>query len=93
MRTEGLDSVDFPRLISDSNRLRGQQSDSLDSFSLRINVLGAIKLVEKCLDTVEVASMFESELPKSADIIVVGSGVMGASVAFQLTRNGAEKFS
>ena len=35
--------------------------------------------------------MFESELPKSADIVVVGSGVMGASVAFQLTRNDAGK--
>ena len=35
--------------------------------------------------------MFESELPKSADIVVVGSGVMGASVAFQLTRNDVGK--
>ena len=35
--------------------------------------------------------MFETELPKSADIVVVGSGVMGASVAFQLTRNDAGK--
>ena len=35
--------------------------------------------------------MFESELPKSADIVVIGSGVMGASVAFQLARNNAGK--
>ena len=35
--------------------------------------------------------MFETELPKSADIVVVGSGVMGASVAFQLTRNDADR--
>ncbi len=35
--------------------------------------------------------MFENELPKSADIVVVGSGVMGASVAFQLARNNAGK--
>ena len=35
--------------------------------------------------------MFENELPKSADIVVIGSGVMGASVAFQLARNNAGK--
>jgi sarcosine oxidase subunit beta len=35
--------------------------------------------------------VFENELPKSADIVVVGSGVMGASVAFQLARNNAGK--
>jgi hypothetical protein len=35
--------------------------------------------------------MFAADLPKRADIVVSGAGVMGASVAFQLTRAGAGK--
>lgn len=35
--------------------------------------------------------MVAVDLPKTADIVVIGAGVMGASVAFQLTRAGAGK--